>query len=129
MKLHYSALALALLAIEAPGSDAFQNGNTPQQPTKTATSKPPMPFKWPVVGTLPDFLKRGGVDDMGTVYKTMYEDFGPTFGMSIMGDDQIVFSDPRVMDQALRKEGLFPVGGAEFTTETGVHHKSTQGCT
>ncbi len=30
---------------------------------------PPMPFKWPVVGTLPDFLARGGVDRLREIYE------------------------------------------------------------
>eukprot|EP00531_Pseudo-nitzschia_arenysensis_P018361 CAMPEP_0116117024 /NCGR_PEP_ID=MMETSP0329-20121206/1350_1 /TAXON_ID=697910 /ORGANISM="Pseudo-nitzschia arenysensis, Strain B593" /LENGTH=568 /DNA_ID=CAMNT_0003610557 /DNA_START=329 /DNA_END=2035 /DNA_ORIENTATION=- len=103
-----------LLALEAPGSNAFQNGNTP--PTKPATSNAPMPFKWPVVGTLPDFLNRGGVDGMSGVYESMYKEYGPTYGMSIMGEDETIFSDPRVFDQVLRKEGIYPVGGAESVT-------------
>ena len=30
---------------------------------------PPMPFRWPVVGTLPDFLARGGVDRIREIYE------------------------------------------------------------
>ena len=123
MMFHYSTLALfaVLLALESPGSDAFQNGNNPQQVAKTAaattpTSIAPMPFKWPIVGTLPDFLARGGVDGMCGVHESMYEEYGPVYKMSLMGKDETIFSDPRVMDQVLRKEGIFPVGGAEIVT-------------
>lgn len=109
-----STLAFAVLfALEAPGSNAFQNGN-PQQASKISNA--PMPFKWPIVGTLPDFLNRGGVDGMSDVYESMYKEYGPTYGMSIMGEDETIFSDPRVFDQVLRKEGLYPVGGAESVT-------------
>jgi len=123
MMFHYSTLAFAvLLALQSPGSDAFQNGNSnPQQVAKTAaatapTSIAPMPFKWPFVGTLPDFLARGGIDRMCGVYESMYEEYGPVYKMSLMGEDETIFSDPRVMDQVLRKEGKFPVGGAEVVT-------------
>ncbi|OEU23065.1 hypothetical protein FRACYDRAFT_163728, partial [Fragilariopsis cylindrus CCMP1102] len=75
-----------------------------------------MPFKWPIVGTLPDFLARGGVDGMCGVHESMYEEYGPVYKMSLMGKDETIFSDPRVMDQVLRKEGIFPVGGAEIVT-------------
>jgi cytochrome P450 len=75
-----------------------------------------MPRKWPIVGTLPDFFTRGGVDGMSRVHESMYEEFGPVYGMSLMGDDEMVFSDPRVLDQVLRKEGKFPIGGAETVT-------------
>ena len=34
-----------------------------------AGAVPPMPFKWPVVGTLPDFLSRGGVDRLREIYE------------------------------------------------------------
>lgn len=111
-----STLAVAvLLALEAPGTFAFQNGNTAPT-TKQATSNAPMPFKWPIVGTLPDFLNRGGVESMADVYESMYKEYGPTYGMSIMGEDETIFSDPRVFDQVLRKEGIYPVGGAETVT-------------
>lgn len=29
----------------------------------------PMPFKWPVVGTLPDFMIRGGANNMREIYE------------------------------------------------------------
>jgi len=110
MMFRSSTLAFALLlALETETSNAFQNGNT-----KVSTA--PMPFKWPIVGTLPDFLQRGGVDGMREVYESMYKEYGPVYGMSIMGEDETVFSDPRVFDQVLRKEGIYPVGGAEGVT-------------
>jgi len=120
-----TVLLLVLAANPTPGSDAFRNGNNAPQadpklskitvPTVTI-SKPPMPRKWPIVGTLPDFFSRGGVDGMCRVHESMYEEFGPVYGMSLMGDDEMFFSDPRVLDQVLRKEGKFPIGGAEMVT-------------
>jgi hypothetical protein len=35
----------------------------------SGAAAPPMPFKWPVVGTLPDFLARGGVDRLREIYE------------------------------------------------------------
>ena len=32
-------------------------------------SQPPMPYKWPIVGTLPDFFARGGVDRLSEIYE------------------------------------------------------------
>ena len=32
-------------------------------------SDPPSPIKWPIVGTLPDFLARGGVDNFQGMYE------------------------------------------------------------
>ena len=40
----------------------------------------------------------------------MYSEYGPLFGMSIMGDDELVICDPRVFDTVLRKEGKWPIG-------------------
>lgn len=125
------ALVLLALATRAPSSDAFRTGKTPQGEPNVATTTtttatpiappvpvtpgvPPMPFKWPIVGTLPDFIVRGGVDSMASVHETMYKDYGAVYGMSLMGEDEIVFSDPRVLDQVLRKEGQYPLGGAEL---------------
>jgi len=111
-------MALALTT----GSDAFRNGNTPQADPKTV-SKPPSPFCWPIVGSLPDFLARGGVDGMADVHESMYNDYGPVYSMDLMGEQQLVFSDPRVFDQMLRKEGKFPVGAAEATTTFADYYK------
>ena len=32
-------------------------------------AQPPMPYKWPIVGTLPDFFARGGVDRLQEIYE------------------------------------------------------------
>ena len=74
---------------------------------------PPGPFKWPIVGTLPDFFARGGVDGMCEVHESMYKDYGTVYGMSLAGDEELVVCDPRTFDEVLRKEGRFPVGAAE----------------
>jgi len=127
MTLLRSSTLLALLSVP---SEAFRSGNSPQQqqqlanpinidkaqPVASTVSEAPMPFKWPIVGTLPDFMWRGGVDAMREVHESMYREYGRVYGMSLMGQDELVFSDPRVFDQILRKEGKFPVGGAETVT-------------
>ena len=36
-------------------------------------AQPPSPIKWPLVGTLPDFMIRGGVDNLNGIYEvSMY---------------------------------------------------------
>lgn len=32
-------------------------------------TQPPSPIKWPFVGTLPDFMIRGGVDNLNGIYE------------------------------------------------------------
>jgi len=116
MKFSSATLSLLLLgATTAPTAEAFRNGNAPK-PAEAVVKKPPMPFKWPIVGTLPDFLMWGGVDNMVGIYEDMYHDYGNAYATSLMGSDEFVVSDPRVMDQVLRKEGMFPVGSGEVVT-------------
>lgn len=75
-----------------------------------------MPFKWPVVGTLPDFLARGGIDNFNQIYQDMYNEYGTVYGTSMMGADELVISDPNVYDSVIRKQGKYPIGGAETVT-------------
>jgi len=84
-----------------------------------------MPFKFPIVGTLPDFMMRGGVDNLRDIYEDMYKEYGDVFGMSIMGEDELILSDPRAFDQILRKEGKYPVGGAELVSTFVDYYKET----
>eukprot|EP00581_Thalassiosira_minuscula_P006815 CAMPEP_0183707860 /NCGR_PEP_ID=MMETSP0737-20130205/4290_1 /TAXON_ID=385413 /ORGANISM="Thalassiosira miniscula, Strain CCMP1093" /LENGTH=540 /DNA_ID=CAMNT_0025935591 /DNA_START=79 /DNA_END=1701 /DNA_ORIENTATION=- len=80
---------------------------------KTAEqSQPPMPFQWPIVGTLPDFFARGGVDRLRDIYGEMYFEYGPVFAMSPMNDFQLILADPYVFDTVIRREGKIPIGGA-----------------
>ena len=53
----------ALLLLLAGTTHGFSTVNTPK------TKQPPMPFKWPVVGTLPDFMARGGADRLRQIYE------------------------------------------------------------
>jgi cytochrome P450 len=87
---------------------------TPSQQMQPHPKDIPMPLDWPVVGTLFDFMARGGVDGMSAVHESMYNDFGKIYKMNLVGEEMIVVSDPNVFDQVLRREGVFPVGGAEF---------------
>ena len=121
--MNFQSSTLILLSLNVLATNAFRNGNSPQANPKSIISKPPMPFKWPIVGTLPDFFSRGGVDGMCEVHESMYKEFGEVYGMSLMGDDEFIFSDPRVLDQILRKEGKFPIGGAEAVTTFSEYYK------
>mmetsp|Transcript_27082 Transcript_27082/g.49898 ORF Transcript_27082/g.49898 Transcript_27082/m.49898 type:complete len:364 (+) Transcript_27082:153-1244(+) len=87
--------------------------------------EPPMPFKWPIVGTLPDFFARGGVGRLRQIYEEMYSEFGNVYGMSPMGKDQLIVCDPYVFDTVLRKEGKYPIGGSEEATTFADYYKET----
>eukprot|EP00536_Pseudo-nitzschia_multiseries_P003817 jgi/Psemu1/167543/gw1.60.134.1 len=71
-----------------------------------------MPFRWPIVGNIPDFYARGGSDGFSEVHESLYRDYGPVYGLDLVKDTFIVVADPRVYDQVLRKEGIFPIGAA-----------------
>jgi hypothetical protein len=88
-------------------------------------ASPPMPTKWPIVGTLPDFLARGGIDRYSQIYEEMYTEYGPVFAMSIMGDTEIIISNPEVYNSICRKEGKFPIGGAEAVTNFRDYYEET----
>ena len=98
---------LATLLALAPGAVAFQNGApAPTQKADPAAAaapvvvaRPPTPLRWPLVGTLPDFLARGGADGLAEVHGGMYRDYGPVYGLDLVGSAEVVFADPRVMDQ------------------------------
>lgn len=49
----------------------------------------------------------------------MYAEYGDVYGMSMMGEDEIVVCDPVVFDSVLRKEGKFPIGASESITTLG----------
>ena len=78
-----------------------------------AISEPPSPFQFPLIGTFPDFLSRGGVDKLPQIYTDMYQEYGDVFAMDLFGAEFLVLSDPRAYDSVLRAEGKFPIGGAE----------------
>jgi len=90
-----------------------------------AIKDPPMPFKWPVVGTLPDFFARGGVDRLPQIYEEMYREFGDVYGTSPMGQDELVVCDPRVFDAVLRREGKYPIGASEEATTFVEYYRET----
>lgn len=114
-----NAAAMLLSAAAFVGTmipaNAFQTGTQTQQ-KQPSLKEPPMAFKWPVVGTLPDFFARGGVDGLSDVYQSMYTDFGSIHGTSLMGENELVICDPNVYDAVCRKEGKWPIGGAEGVT-------------
>ena len=85
----------------------------PATTTGFTISEPPSPFKFPLIGTFPDFLSRGGVDRLPQIYTDMYHEYGDVFAMDQFGAESLVLSDPRAYDTVLRAEGKFPIGGAE----------------
>jgi cytochrome P450 len=105
MKFTAVALAYSLLS----PTTAFQTGTT----TLIIPTTPPSPPKFPLIGTLPDFLLRGGVSSLSQIYTDMYTEYGPVFSLSLMNREQLIFSDPRVYDQVFKAEGKYPIGAAE----------------
>ena len=55
----------------------------------------------------------------------MYLEYGPLYGMSILGDDELVICDPNLYDTILRREGKYPIGGAESATTFVEYYKET----
>lgn len=46
----------------------------------------------------------------------MYVEYGDVYAMSIMGEDELIVSNPLVFDAVVRKEGKFPIGASEMVT-------------
>ena len=59
------------------------------------------------------------------VEQDMYSEYGDIFGMSIMNDDELILSNPYIFDTVLRREGKFPIGGAESATTFVDYYKET----
>eukprot|EP00592_Proboscia_alata_P001234 CAMPEP_0194372104 /NCGR_PEP_ID=MMETSP0174-20130528/20411_1 /TAXON_ID=216777 /ORGANISM="Proboscia alata, Strain PI-D3" /LENGTH=606 /DNA_ID=CAMNT_0039150421 /DNA_START=363 /DNA_END=2183 /DNA_ORIENTATION=- len=93
------------------GGGKDENGNNVK--TLTATRMAPGPTKWPVVGTLFDFLSRGGVDGLFEVCEQLYAEYGEIYSYSIMGDDEMIVCDPRLYETVMKNEGRFPYGAAQ----------------
>ncbi|KAL7518524.1 hypothetical protein ACHAWX_003343 [Stephanocyclus meneghinianus] len=110
-----TALLPLFTSLSLTTTAAFQTG-LPQPHVakpKIIPSTPPTPPKFPIIGTLPDFLMRGGVDSLSQIYSDMYKEYGPVFSLSLMGSDQFIIADPRVFDQVVRSESRYPVGAGE----------------
>jgi len=82
-------------------------------PLRPRAHGPPGPVRWPVVGTLPDFLSRGGADALFDVHDSLYSEFGDVYGMSILGDDEAIVCDPVLFEEVFRAEGKYPYGSAQ----------------
>lgn len=117
--MNYAIYASAFLTLSASCS-AFQTGTV-----HLTQSTPPSPLKFPIIGTLPDFLLRGGVDSLSQIYTDMYHEYGSIFSLSLMGRDQLILADPKVFDQTFKAEGKFPAGaGEEVITFTNFYKEN-----
>ncbi|VEU39140.1 unnamed protein product [Pseudo-nitzschia multistriata] len=125
-------LLLGLLAA-LPAANAFQTAEKTVSTPLTNKKKDirlaeiPTPVQWPLIGNLPDFLSRGGVDGYAEVHESMYRDYGEVYGSNLGGGNtMLVVADPNVYDQVLRREGTLPRGGAEMVTTFTDYYKENE---
>jgi len=109
-------LCLPLLVSSVHGLTSSQPPKTAQKSIKSSTiNEAPGPTKWPVIGTLPDFLGRGGPDKMITIHEELYKEYGMFYSYSILGEDETVVCDPVIFEEGvLKSEGRFPFGAAQL---------------
>eukprot|EP00475_Leptophrys_vorax_P028198 TRINITY_DN406_c0_g1_i1.p1 TRINITY_DN406_c0_g1~~TRINITY_DN406_c0_g1_i1.p1 ORF type:complete len:592 (-),score=132.84 TRINITY_DN406_c0_g1_i1:22-1797(-) len=88
----------------------------------------PGPKEWPLVGTIPSFIRAGGVETRLSQERDMYFKYGPIFKTNL-DEPTVVICDPRDWYQVFRNEGKMPAGIANkvwpFNTyfeELGVRH-------
>lgn len=85
---------------------------------------PPRPFEWPLIGNLPDFLMRGGPESLFDVHESLYKEFGPVYGLSILDIDSVFFCDPRDFDIVYHLEGKYPYGSSQSARVFLDYHQS-----
>ena len=102
----------------------IKNSNNKRKKKKEYMTAPG-PYKFPLIGTLPDFLFRGGVDAMCAMHAALYADYGDVYRLNLGTDhDDFVVCDPAVFETiALRTEGPYPIGAAsQVTTFVEYYH-------
>eukprot|EP00929_Paragymnodinium_shiwhaense_P106050 TRINITY_DN7113_c0_g3_i1.p1 TRINITY_DN7113_c0_g3~~TRINITY_DN7113_c0_g3_i1.p1 ORF type:complete len:502 (-),score=54.27 TRINITY_DN7113_c0_g3_i1:337-1842(-) len=92
-------------------------------------SEIPGPSQWPVLGTLPDFIKRGGgkLDnpDLVAIHKSYYNEYGDIYRLRMPPfGEHIVVCDPREYLQIFQMEGAYPPGAAQYAWPFMHYHES-----
>lgn len=105
---------------------------------RQARVRPPGPRVYPIIGTLPSFLRLGGADGLFDVHAAMYRAYGDCYSMAILGERESVICDPEEFQKAasappcmrqapptprlphtvrvaqvFREEGQFPYGSSQ----------------
>jgi cytochrome P450 len=82
--------------------------------TNKALSAIPGPKHWPLLGSIPDFLKRGGIPTRLNQEIENYVKYGPIYKITL-DEPMILICDPRDWYQVFRKEGKNPMGATNKT--------------
>jgi hypothetical protein len=95
-----------------------------------AMSALPGPKAWPILGTIPNFLRRGGIPTRLTQEIENYFQYGPIY-RTVLDEPIVVICDPRDWYEVFRKEGKNPKGSTgktwpfvEYLEERGVKELS-----
>ncbi|CAE8651796.1 unnamed protein product [Polarella glacialis] len=81
-------------------------------------SEVPGPTHWPLLGSLPDFLKRSGKlenPDMEAIHLSYYREFGNIYRLDlpVLGR-HVVICDPREYLKVFQMEGKYPSGASQL---------------
>lgn len=103
---------------------AFSSGPRP-------LSEIPGPKCWPLVGTLPDFLRRsgrsaGGETDSIAAHRSYYREFGDIYRLSMPPfGEHVVVCDPRQYLQVFQMEGKHPPGASQYAWPFMHYHEKS----
>mmetsp|Transcript_9134 Transcript_9134/g.24432 ORF Transcript_9134/g.24432 Transcript_9134/m.24432 type:complete len:503 (-) Transcript_9134:53-1561(-) len=80
-------------------------------------SEVPGPTHWPLVGSLPDFMKRSGKldnPDLRAIHASYYREFGNIYRLDLPGlGRHVVICDPREYLKIFQVEGKYPPGASQ----------------
>eukprot|EP00927_Polykrikos_kofoidii_P065663 TRINITY_DN61393_c0_g1_i1.p1 TRINITY_DN61393_c0_g1~~TRINITY_DN61393_c0_g1_i1.p1 ORF type:complete len:542 (-),score=85.87 TRINITY_DN61393_c0_g1_i1:85-1710(-) len=69
----------------------------------------PGPRRWPLVGSVPDLLRRGGATAHAKMLREYFEEYGPLVRMHTAGPEVVCY-DPNAFLHIFRHEGAYPAG-------------------
>lgn len=75
----------------------------------------PGPPRYPLLGSLPDFIKRFGDERVYQISKDYYKEYGTIVRVKLGQDDQVWVYDPREMLKLFLAEGKYPDGPIRLT--------------
>eukprot|EP00931_Biecheleriopsis_adriatica_P077021 TRINITY_DN50664_c0_g1_i1.p1 TRINITY_DN50664_c0_g1~~TRINITY_DN50664_c0_g1_i1.p1 ORF type:complete len:499 (-),score=79.17 TRINITY_DN50664_c0_g1_i1:13-1509(-) len=92
-------------------------------------SEVPGPRTWPVIGSIPDFVRRGGGQlanpDVNAIHSSYYGEFGDIYRLSLPGlGEHVVVCDPREYLKIYQIEGKYPPGASQTAWPFMEYHES-----